>query len=99
MNNAGEKFIIQLRIGNQTYPITVLRETEEIYRKATQRINDKLNLYKSHFPNQSEEKYMSMAMLDIAVKWIQNEMRNDTAPLMNSMAQLTQEIEEVLPGK
>jgi hypothetical protein len=99
MNDVSEKFTIQLRIGNQTYPITIRRDMEEIYRKATQQINDKLNLYKSHFPNQGEEKYMSMVMLDIAVKRIQCEMQNDTEPFMVSLDKLTQEIEEILPQK
>ena len=51
MNEVSEKFVIQLRIDNQTYPIKIRRDEEEIYRAAERKINDKLILYKEHFPN------------------------------------------------
>lgn len=96
MDTVSEKFTIQLRIGNHTYPITVHRETEEMYREATKRINDKLNLYKQRFPNLGDENYLSMVTLDIAVQLIQNEKRNDTEPYNDVLALLTTEIEAVL---
>ncbi len=96
MSSNSEKFSIQLRVGNQVYPITVRRETEGLYREATKRINEKLNMYKSRFPNQGEDKYMSMALIDIAVNWIENEQRNDTLPFVESLGKLTAEIESEL---
>ena len=55
MAEASEFFLIQLRIDNQTYPVNIRRDQEEIYREAERQINDKLNLYKDRFPNLAKE--------------------------------------------
>ncbi len=99
MEKVSEKFVIHLLIGDQTYPFTIPRDREEIFRKASVQINDKLNKYKVAYPHQGNEKYMSVALLDFAVKALQLEKGNDTAPFTTSIEQLTKEIEEVLQNK
>ena len=94
-----EKFQITLRIDNQSYPVNVRRDEEEIYREAERMINDKLNVYKSRFPNLEKEQYLYMALLDISVRLIQSERRNDTGPYKSVMASLTAEIMSTLGGK
>ena len=42
MDSKSDKLVIQLLIGKQVFPITIKREQEEIYRKASQMINEKL---------------------------------------------------------
>lgn len=96
MEGVSEKFVIQLLIGNQTYPFTVHRDKEEIFRKAAVQINDKLSKYQTAYPNQGYEKYMSVALLDFAVKVLQLEDEHDTLPYNQSLEQLTSEIEEAL---
>ncbi len=96
MNEASEKFVIQLRIYNQTYPIKIRRSEEEVYRAAERKINDKLNLYKEHFPNLEERRYMFMAMLDLCVQLLRSEKRNDTEPYENAMRSIAAEIESTL---
>ena len=99
MNEVSEKFVIQLRIDNQTYPIKIRRDEEEIYRAAERKINDKLNLYKEHFPNLEEERYMFMAMLDLSVQLIRSEKRNDTEPYEAVLQNITAEIESTLASE
>lgn len=99
MNEVSEKFVIQLRIDNQTYPIKIRRDEEEIYRAAERKINDKLNLYKEHFPNLEEERYMFMAMLDLSVQLIRSEKRNDTEPYESIIKNITAEIESTLSAE
>lgn len=94
-----EKLVIRLMIGNQMYPISVKREQEEIFRKAAKDINEKLQRYQSTYPNQGYEKYMSIALLDFAVKVLQIENNNETEPYNRSLQQLTAEIEEALLKK
>lgn len=94
-----EKLVIRLMIGNQVYPISVKREQEEIFRKAAKDINEKLQRYQSTYPNQGYEKYMSIALLDFAVKVLQIENNNETEPYNRSLQQLTAEIEEALLKK
>lgn len=96
MNEVSEKFVIKLRINNLEYPITVRRDKEEIYRSAERRINEKLNLYKQHFPGQSEERYVFMTMLDLVSKLVECEKRNDTQPFTAACDQLSAEIEKAL---
>ena len=52
MENAQNKLVIHLLIGKQLYPITVLREQEEMFRKAAKLINEKLSRYEQTYPNQ-----------------------------------------------
>ena len=99
MNEVSEKFVIQLRIDNQTYPIKIRRDEEEIYRAAERKINDKLNLCKEHFPNLEEERYMFMAMLDLSVQLIRSEKRNDTEPYKAIIRNITAEIESTLSAE
>jgi superfamily I DNA/RNA helicase len=58
--------------------------------------NDKLQKYQATYPNQGSEKYMSIALLDFAVKVLQIEHSNETEPYSKSIKLLTAEIEETL---
>jgi cell division protein ZapA len=91
-----DKLVIQLLIGNQMQQITVRRDQEEIFRKAALLINERLNKYKTAYPNQVDAKYMSIALLDFAVKSLQLENNIDTEPYSKSIDLLTKEIEDVL---
>ncbi|MEG1580588.1 MAG: cell division protein ZapA [Bacteroidaceae bacterium] len=99
MNDISERFTINLQLGGQPYPITIKREDEIVYRDAAKKINGKLNLYKSKFPNQGNEKYMFMTLLDITVQLLRNENRNNTAPYNETLLHLISEIDEVLSKK
>ena len=96
MGENDERFVIQLMIGKQLYPINIFRHQEEAFRKAAKEINRKLQLYENKYPNQGYEKYMSTALLDFAVRVNQLEKDNDTTPFIERINQLTSEIEEVM---
>ena len=99
MNWNSETFTINLRMGNLIFPITVKRTEEEIYRKAERLINERYNFYATHYPNQGNDSYMAMAMLDIALTLKRNEEKNDTAPIMDIVDQLLKEVEETVDEK
>lgn len=94
--SSDDRFIIQLMIGKQIYPINILRSQEEIFRAAAKEINEKLQKYETKYPYQGNEKYMSMTLLDFTIRVLQLEKDNATEPLMNSIGNLTSEIEETL---
>ena len=71
MSTSNDKMVIQLLIGKHQYPITVLRDQEEVFRKAARLINEKLGRYEQAYPNQGSEKYTSVALLDFAVRALQ----------------------------
>lgn len=91
-----EHLIIQLMIGKQIYPFNILRSQEEIFRAAAKDINEKLQKYESKYPYQGNEKYMSMTLLDFAVRVLQTEKDNATEPLMDAISTLTAEVEDAL---
>ena len=88
-----DKLVIQLLIGNNMQQITVRRDQEEIFRKAATLINERLNKYKTAYPNQSDVKYMSIALLDFAAKVLQMENNVDNQPFAESIDKLTKEVE------
>lgn len=94
-----DKIVIQLHIGSQKYPISVVREQEEIFRKAAKQINEKISRYQTAYPGQGYEKYMSVVLLDFAVKVLQIEHNNATEPYNEALEKLTAEIEEILIEK
>ena len=94
-----EKLVIQLLIGKNLQQITVKRDQEEIFRKAALLINERLNKYKTAYPNQSDVKYMSIALLDFAAKVLQMENNVDNQTFAESIDKLTKEVEEVLALK
>lgn len=96
MSESPNRLVIQLRIGNQLHPISINRDQEEIFRKAAKEINEKLSRYRQNYPNQPAEKYMSIALLDFAVRSLQLEKNADTAPIMQTVAALCSEVESVL---
>ena len=95
MDAAQDKFVIQLLIGKQIYPITVKREQEEIYRKAARMINEKLGRYEQSYPNLGYERYTSVALLDFAVQVLQLQMQKDQTLYEETVGRLTTEIEEL----
>ena len=99
MNESQDKFVIQLMIGKQVFPISIRRDQEEVFRKAAKQINEKLARYQTAYPNQGYENYMSVALLDFAVNVLQLEQLNATEPYRQAIATLTAEVEEALKGQ
>ncbi len=99
MEEKSDKLVIQLLIGKQVYPITVKREQEEIYRKASRLINEKLGRYEQSYPNLGYERYTSVALLDFAVQVIQLQQQKDQSPYEDVLRRLTTEIEQTLTNK
>ena len=89
-------FEIKLMVGGTYYPLTIPRNDERLYREAARRINDKLNRYREHFPQLSEEKYYVMAAVYIAMVNIMLEDFNDTAPYKDKIRQMDKELDSIL---
>lgn len=95
MAEMSDKLTIRLMIGKQSYPFNVQRDQEETFRKAGKLINKKLQTYETNWPGQGIEKYLSTVALDVAVQLIRQENRQDTLPFMDTLSELTKEIEEL----
>lgn len=95
-DKSNEKLNIQLLIGKQLHPITILREQEETFRKAARNINERMNRYSEAYHNLSGERLMSVTLLDFAVEAITASENNDTAPYDKAITTLTEEVERAL---
>ena len=89
-------FEIKLMVGGTYYPLTIRRKDEALYREAARRINDKLNRYRTRYPQLSEEKYYVMAAVHISMVNIMWESFNDTAPYKDKIRQLDKELDSIL---
>ena len=99
MESGNDKLVIQLMVGKQIYPITVKREQEEIYRKASRMINEKLGRYEQSYPNLGYERYTSVALLDFAVQVLQLQAQQDDTLYADTVQRLTAELDELLREK
>lgn len=91
-----DRLAINLLIGSQMHSFTVTRDMEKYFREAAELINERYNKYRQSYQNQDTSKYNAVVMLDIAVRYLKNKDNNDSQPIMDSIAQLTEEVEEAL---
>ena len=56
---------IHLLIDNERYPMTIRREDEQLYRDAAKQIDNKLNKYRSYYPDFSPARHWAMAALEL----------------------------------
>lgn len=94
---ANDKLHIRLHVYDTELSVNVPRDDEEYYRSAAKLITDTVNTYSTLFKGKKGDKdIMYMAMLDIALKYKKEGVRNDTTPFNDILGKLTSEIEEVL---
>lgn len=91
---------IHLLVDNVRYPLTIPRKDEQLYRDAAKLIDKILNkyrkLYQDRFPDFQPERFWAMTALELAFENVSMKDRNDTAPYMEKMKELTQEIERYI---
>ena len=68
---------IHLLIDNERYPLTIRREDELLYRNAAKQIDNKLNKYRSRFPDFSPTRHWAMAALELAFENISMKDKNN----------------------
>ena len=87
---------IKVIIAGFTFFLTIDPQEEEAIRKAVKHIDDKLNVYREHFPGQTTEKYLAIIALHIGVLYQQEKMRTDTRPYQEKFEELDKKIDEYL---
>ena len=95
MAAVADKIQIRLNIGRNFIPLTVPREAEEVYRTAARAIEEKLSRYRTRFPDQGEERYLSIVLIDFAVRALQAENAADTKPYNDLISELSAELERL----
>lgn len=96
MAQVSETLTINLKLGSQLLPMTVKREDEILYREAEKLINQRFTYYANVYPRLSNEMYLTMMALDIAVQLKSTERKVNLGPVIDVMKGLVSDIEEAL---
>ncbi|MBR4311838.1 MAG: cell division protein ZapA [Bacteroidaceae bacterium] len=91
-----DRLRIKVIIAGMTFFLRIDPKEEEAIRKAIRHIDDKLNVYREHFPGQTTEKYLSMVALHIGVLYQQEKMRTDTRPFQDKFKELDDMLDDFL---
>ncbi len=92
-----DRLNITLKIGMRQFPMTVARADEYAYRQAEQLINERMRYYADRFPQQGNETYLMMTLLDVAVRLKQKEFATDSAPMESALEGILKDLEGALP--
>ena len=87
---------IKVTIAGISFFLRIDPQEEESIRKAIKHIDDKLNVYREHFPGQTTEKYLAMIALHIGALYQQEKMRTDTRPFQEKFEELSIKLDEFL---
>ena len=87
---------ITIHFGTMSIPLTIPREQEYAYRQAEKLIKERYGFYTSKYPGQSENIYLIMTMVDMAVQAKQKELALDITPVADRLAPLIGELESAL---
>ena len=66
---------IKVTVANRVYPLTINRKDEEGVRKAVKTIEDRLKLYEAKFEARDTQDWLSMCLLEMAVKVLGDEQK------------------------
>lgn len=92
-----DKFLINIEIAGTKYPLTINRQEEELVRAAAAQINSKILQYRQYFNSEVNIKdLLAMVAFQLSLTNLKLEKRNDTAPFMDAIERLKEEVEACL---
>ncbi|MDY6205969.1 MAG: cell division protein ZapA [Prevotella sp.] len=95
-----ERLHIRLHVYDEDIPVNINREEEELYRKAAKLATEIINRYASLYEGKkSNKELLYMSLIDIALRFVKMEKRNDVAPIVDILGKITSEIEDALGEK
>ncbi len=90
-----DKLSIKLNVANRNYPLVIKQEQEEVIRRATKEINDKVNSLKQKFPGNDYQDALAMATIQFVVKLLErNKNLSDENEFTNKISELNEDLEE-----
>ena len=85
-------------MAGSTYPLTILREEEEMVREAAKQVDIRLNAYREHYQNVTPEKIIAMVAYQFALENLKMKNQNDTRPYADKIEELTEVLETYFKG-
>lgn len=85
-------------MAGSTYPLTILREEEQMVREAAKQVDIRLNAYREHYKNVAPEKIIAMVAYQFALENLKSKDRHDTRPYADKIEELTEVLETYFKG-
>lgn len=94
-----DKIKINLQMAGTAYPLTILREEEEIVREAAKQVDILFTKYRERFQDVSPERIIAMTAYQFALENLRLKERNDTGPYTAKIKELTEVLENYFREK
>ncbi len=91
-----DHFIIHVNVGGFRLPLNILREDEEIYRKAEKEVNTLLTKFQQKYNQRSAEEVLSLTAYHLAVALQKKEFSLDASPVISRIKKMDEELEQLL---
>jgi cell division protein ZapA len=90
----GKEFLnIRIDIAGKAYSLRINREEEELARKAAKQIKTLSDQYQMKYPKSADKDWLAMAALQLSIDNLQLKERNDVAPFVEKIQQVTNLLE------
>jgi cell division protein ZapA len=91
-----DRLSIKVNIGDKFYPLRIEKDEEELIRKASKLINDKLNQYRGKYEERDITDLLAMTALQFTKKYLEKEAENDFFSLEVEVKQINSELERYI---
>jgi cell division protein ZapA len=100
MNDEAKKsdFNIKLNIAGKVYPLTIVRENEELFRRAEREINDLASKLRTKYRAERED-YLAMAAFYIALDKVKMEMSRSLGEDIDKLVELEKRLDKWLESR
>lgn len=98
--NRENRLHIRLHVYDEEIEVVIDRADEEYYRAAAKQITERYNVYAQLYKGRKADHTIAlMTLVDVALQYQKERLRNDTAPFNDVLTQLTAEFEDTLGEK
>jgi cell division protein ZapA len=91
-----DKLSIKVNLVDRYYPLKIESKDEEKIRKAAKLINERVSQYKQRYTDKDTQDFLAMAALQFVIKNLEFEDQINEQPLIESLAEINNELEEFL---
>ena len=91
-----DKLSIRINIGDKYYPMRINRDEEELIRKATKIINDKLTQYRTKYAERDMVDLLAMTALQYTKNFLERDTEDNLSSVTDEIKQINIELEDYI---
>ncbi|WP_159519343.1 cell division protein ZapA [Sunxiuqinia indica] len=91
-----DKLSININIDGRVYPLTIVREDEEKYRKAAKILNDIILQYRKKYADHDSKDFLAMTAFQFVLKNLALEEQADDSPFIEEIKILNEQLGDYL---